>query len=74
LPRYATELAAHERWWQLIHDTQAHRGAPSLTFNLEVLPPPYQQVDHVTGAPTADAIEVNNWLADRLRSRYRSST
>ncbi len=69
-PEYQAELEAHERWWDLIWDSQQERGIQSSTFTPEFGPPPYMQTKPFTGDPASDLWVVSNWMAFRQRDRF----
>ena len=67
---YAKELEAHERWWDLIWESQQSRGFERSTFTPEFGPPPYMQTHPLTGNPASDLWDVSNWIAYRQRDRF----
>jgi hypothetical protein len=70
-PHFADHLAAFETWWDHIWETRSAAGATELSMMPEFGPPPYQQIHPRTGEPLADVNECNDWMATRLRQRYR---
>ncbi len=70
--QYKDELEAHERWWDIIWDSQAARGMTVSTLTPEFGPPPYMQTDPSTGRPISDLWEVSNWIAHRQAKRFAS--
>lgn len=70
-PRYESYLEVHEQWWQSIWDAQEAAGADAMTIAPEFGPPPYQPVDPWSGEPLADVNELNDWMAARVKSRFR---
>ena len=69
-PEYQTEVEAHERWWDMIWDSQQRRGFTEATLCPEFGPPPYLQTMPYTRQPLADLWEVVDWQADRQRARF----
>lgn len=59
----------HLHWWDLIWSEWSGRGLPSGTMTPEFGPPPYQPVGP-DGEQVGDFIASNDWMADRLRSRF----
>jgi sugar phosphate isomerase/epimerase len=59
-----------EAWWDRIVEQRLAEGRPFLTVNPEFGPPPYQPTDPA-GRPLADLWDVCNWMAQRLRDRWR---
>jgi hypothetical protein len=68
--QYSLELAAHERWWEIVWKAQVKRGMEVSTLTPEFGPPPYMQCDPVTGAPASDLWEISNWMARRQADRF----
>jgi sugar phosphate isomerase/epimerase len=69
-PLFAEELAAHERWWMLVWESQHRRGFETTTMTPEFGPPPYMQTEPFTGNPVADQQLVSDWQAQRQRQRF----
>jgi sugar phosphate isomerase/epimerase len=69
-PEYAAALAAHERWWSLIWQTQAQRGMAQVTMTPEFLWDGYMQTLPFTQMPVADVWEITCWVAERQRQRF----
>jgi sugar phosphate isomerase/epimerase len=69
---YATALAAHERWWDLIWNAQAQRGMTQVTMNPEFLWDGYMQTLPFTQMPVADVWEITCWMMKRQRQRFMS--
>lgn len=64
-PLFASHLAAHERWWELIWRAQQRRGAPVTTLCPEFGPYPYAQT-----TPT-DLAAICDWQAQRQSRLFR---
>lgn len=69
LPRFATEHAAHEHWWQMIVDYRATQSR-GLTMTPEYGPPAYQATDITTNLPVRPLTEIVEWQTARLRSLF----
>jgi hypothetical protein len=69
-PEWATELAAHERWWDLCWAAQERRGLAESTLTPEFGPPTYQPTAPYTRAPLADLEGVCDWMTRRQRERF----
>lgn len=68
--RYRAEVEAHERWWNIVWDSQRRRGMPESTMCPEFGPPPYQQTEPSSGEPLADLAQIVEWQHDRQRRRF----
>ncbi len=69
-PEFATAVAAHERWWDLIWEAQAQRGMAQVTMTPEFLWDGYMPTLPFTQAPVADLWEITVWMAQRQRQRF----
>lgn len=69
-PEYATALAAHERWWDLIWQAQMQYEMLQVTMNPEFLWDGYMQTLPFTKMPVADVWEITCWIAERQRQRF----
>jgi hypothetical protein len=67
---YAAELAAHERWWDLLLAAMRKRGTETATFTPESGPDGYLQCQPFTRTPVADLWEINRWLGRRQLDRH----
>lgn len=72
-PEYATHLAAHESWWDIIRETQSALGRAALTLAPEFGPPPYLHTQPYSQTPLADLTEICDWMALRQKSRFSGS-
>lgn len=72
-PEYAAPLAAHERWWDAVWESQAARGFTEATLTPEFGPDGYLQCEPFTGSPVADLWDVNRWIAHRQRDRFQTA-
>ncbi len=71
-PEYARHLEAHERWWDLIWDSQHRRGATSTTLTPEFGPPTYMPTLPYTNVPVANLWDICNWQAKRQAERFNA--
>jgi sugar phosphate isomerase/epimerase len=69
-PLYGEALAAHERWWAQIWESQLGRGCKATTMTPEFGPDGYLQSHPFTAVPVADLEEINIWMAQRQRRRF----
>lgn len=69
-PEYQNELAAHERWWDVIWQAQKKRGDRLSTLTPEFGPPPYLHTLAHTNMPVANLWDICNWIAERQRARF----
>ncbi len=69
-PEYTYALEAHERWWDLIWQSQAQRNMAKTTMQPEFLNDGYMQMLPYTQMPVADIWEITGWMAARQRSRF----
>ncbi len=69
-PEYSAALAAHERWWSAVWESQKARGFEVSTLTPEFGPDGYLHCEPYTGRPVADLWEVNQWIAHRQRERF----
>ncbi len=69
-PEHSEALAAHERWWRQIWESQRARGAAVSSMTPEFGPDGYMQCLPFTGAPVADARQINIWMAERQKRRF----
>jgi sugar phosphate isomerase/epimerase len=75
-PEHAGDVAAHERWWDVILDGQLARGAKMCTMTPEFGPAAdgYMQSRPYTREPCADPWVVNQWIGHRQRQRFNKRT
>lgn len=69
-PEYANQLAAHERWWRQIFQTQRSLGRPAITATPEYGPPMYLHTLPHANTPVADLNAVVEWSAARIRAMF----
>ncbi|MGN6506906.1 MAG: sugar phosphate isomerase/epimerase family protein [Tepidisphaeraceae bacterium] len=68
---YLPEVEAHERWWDLMWDSQQQRGFTESTMCPEFGPPRYLHTMPGTGMPLANLWDVCEWQAARQRERFQ---
>ena len=69
-PEHSKALAAHERWWRQIWESQRARGEAVSTMTPEFGPDGYMQCLPFTGAPVAELRQINAWMAERQKRRF----
>ena len=69
-PPYQAALAAHERWWRQIWESQKTRGFATTTLTPEFGPDGYLQSHPFTGVAAAEPDEINAWMAQRQRQQF----
>jgi hypothetical protein len=69
-PLYGEAMAAHERWWTQIWESQIGRGFKETTMTPEFGPDGYLQSHPFSAVPIADLEEINTWMAQRQRRRF----
>ncbi len=71
-PEYASYVQRFEQWWDGIFNNEllSGTGARQRTLTPEFGPPGYMPVLPFTKQPVADLLEVNLWIADRIRDKY----
>ncbi len=70
-PEYAEELARFEQWWMRIWEQRKADGAAYATVTPEFGPPGYMPRLPFTNEPVADLFEVNQWMANRVRTIFK---
>ncbi|NBU64685.1 MAG: hypothetical protein EBS29_09325 [Chloroflexia bacterium] len=70
LPRYNSEVAAHEHWWQLAVAANQRAGKAEFSMTPEYGPPPYQSTDLATNAPLQPLSDIVAWQSQRLRAIF----
>ena len=65
-PEYATEVAAHLRWWKHLIDARAARGESTTSFTPEAGPDGYLHLAPFTQSPVADLWEINQFIAREI--------
>jgi hypothetical protein len=70
-PEWNTHLTTHERWWDMIWESQQRRGHETSFLTPEFGPPPYLATLPYTGTPVADLADICDWMARRQATRFR---
>lgn len=70
-PEYHRHLDAHERYWDMIWDSQQKRGFSVTTLTPEYGPPAYMPTLPFTQAPVTDLAAICEWQAQRSLSRFK---
>jgi hypothetical protein len=68
-PEHAGDLAAHERWWDVLLASMESRGTEVATFTPESGPDGYLHCIPFTRVPVADLWDINRWLGRRQLQR-----
>jgi sugar phosphate isomerase/epimerase len=70
-PEYAHALAAHETWWNSVWAEMQRRGFACATTTPEFGPDGYLHLQPFTQQPVADLWEVNRWIGQREKARFK---
>jgi sugar phosphate isomerase/epimerase len=70
-PEWNNELKAHLAWWDAIVDSRLIHGAEVLTITPEFGPAPYMPALPFTRMPVANQWDINLYMMNLLRERYR---
>ena len=68
---WRTELAAHLDWWDAIVRCRIKNGAELLTITPEFGPAPYMPALPYTKMPVASQWDINVYMMNVLKQRYR---
>ena len=71
-PEWEEALNYHLAWWDAIFDHRKKQGSELLTVTPEFGPGNYMPLLPYTRQPVADQWEINLWIKDLLKDRYRS--
>ncbi|MBN8878396.1 MAG: sugar phosphate isomerase/epimerase [Sphingobacteriales bacterium] len=72
-PEWQEALDMHLRCWDKVYSANKQAGQPFLTFTAEFGPYPYMPQLPYTRQPVVDQWEVNAYMNDLLKSRYRKA-
>lgn len=70
-PEYQHALRAHQRWWQMIWETQSAAGYQFTTMTPEFGPDGYLHEQPFTRIPVADLWQINQWMAAEEQQHFR---
>lgn len=70
-PEYAQALASHQKWWELIWESQKKREYSLITMTPEFGPDGYLHELPFSREPVADLRELNRWMADTEREHFK---
>lgn len=70
-PEYKYALNAHQRWWELIWESQIRRGYTSTTMTPEFGPDGYLHEMPFSKEPVADLWKLNMWMATEEKSHFQ---
>jgi len=69
-PEYEYALHAHQRWWEIIWQSQLKRGLSSTTMTPEFGPDGYLQTAPFSREPVANLWDINQWMAKEEKSHF----
>lgn len=69
-PEYTYALRSHQKWWEIIWQSQLQRQYDSVTLTPEFGPDGYLHEAPYTRAPVADLWELNSWMAQEERLHF----
>lgn len=69
-PEFAAHVAVHEKWWEMIWQSQQKRGLKLTTLTPEFGPWPYLPCLPYTQMPLASQADICLWQANRQRERF----
>ncbi len=70
-PEYAEALAAHQRWWEVLWQSQQQRGYTLTTMTPEFGPDGYLHRLPFTDMPVGDLRSINKWMATTERDHFK---
>jgi sugar phosphate isomerase/epimerase len=73
-PEWKPALDAHLGWWDRVVECHQKKETPVLTITPEFGPAPYMPILPYTGMPVASQWDLNVYMMDLLRERYRFSS
>ncbi len=73
-PEWKYALGHFLSWWDEIVAVNKKLDTKILTITTEFGPPPYMPVNPFSAEPLADHVEINSFMLDLLRERYRPLT
>lgn len=68
-PAWQEHVSLYRRWWQISVDAEASNGR-ELSVSPEFGPPPYMHAEPFTGKPSADIVQANRWMRERLEEWF----
>ncbi|MDH5393770.1 MAG: TIM barrel protein [Gammaproteobacteria bacterium] len=71
-PEYEYALRAHQRWWQIIWQSQRQRQFSHTTMTPEFGPDGYLHELPYSKRPVADLWQLNQWMADEERNHFET--
>ena len=72
LPEWKAALDQHTNWWSRILAYHQKAGTPLMTITPEFGPAPYMPAAPITLEPLANQWEINKWMMDYLKNKFRS--
>jgi sugar phosphate isomerase/epimerase len=73
-PEYQDHLTAHERWWDIVWDTQERMGTPAISLTPEFGPPGYMHTLPYSNVPVANLWDICTWQGQRQAERFSRRT
>ncbi len=70
-PENESILSAHLAWWDALIRLKREQGAKTFTITPEYGAPPYQQVMPYTSELISNQWDINCWMKDLLKDRYK---
>jgi hypothetical protein len=71
-PEWQAEVEAHLAWWDQIADHRYKQGSELLTITPEFGPAPYMPAIPFTKIPVASQWDINVYMMDLLKDRYKN--
>jgi len=71
-PEYEYALHAHQRWWEIIWQSQQKRNFKTTTMTPEFGPDGYLHELPYTRKPVADLWELNSWMAEKEKLHFKN--
>ncbi|RYE20653.1 MAG: hypothetical protein EOP45_10710 [Sphingobacteriaceae bacterium] len=71
-PEWNEVLQKHCFYWDKVVDFHRSKGSERFTFTSEFGPFPYMQLQPFTNIPVANQWEINLYMKDFLKNRYRN--
>jgi|SRR6218665_51261 len=71
-PEWEEALDMHLRCWDKVYSVNKNAGRPYLTFTAEFGPAPYMPLLPFTQQPVANQWEINAYMSEMVKSRYRN--
>jgi len=73
-PEWEVTVQKHLSLWDKVVEIHIENGSEQLTFTTEFGPAPYMQLQPFTNTPVANQWEVNQYMLNLLKNRYKNHT